>query len=72
MTVRFVINFRTLGNMFLSSIYVSDRRRNGSFLVKVPPISYVIFTCCENIVEVIYSFILKSKVKKKYSFNFIF
>ena len=26
--------------------------RNGPYLVKVPPISYVIFTCCENIVEV--------------------
>ena len=24
MTVRFVINFRTLGNMFLSSIYVTE------------------------------------------------
>jgi hypothetical protein len=43
-SVVFVINFRTLCNKFLSSIYVK--------LVKLPPISYIIFTCCENIVEV--------------------
>jgi hypothetical protein len=26
--------------------------KNGPYLVKVPPISYLIFTCCEDIVEV--------------------
>ena len=44
------LDFRTLCNMFLSSIYVT--RRDGSFLVKLSPIFYVIFTGCENIVEV--------------------
>jgi len=33
-------------------ITISSPIDNGSFLEKVPPISYVIFTCCENIVEV--------------------
>jgi hypothetical protein len=43
MTVRFVVNFRTLGNMFLSSIYVTEGEMGPPFLSlegNVLPVSY--------------------------------